>query len=78
MAKDLENKIVREIGTLSTSNSGWDKMLTLNSWNGAEPKYDLRAWNIDRDRCGKGVTMTKEELIALYKILHTELGEVED
>lgn len=60
MAKDLENKIVREIGILSTSSSGWDKVLTLNSWNGAELKYDLRAWNIDRDRCGKGVTNYKQ------------------
>lgn len=75
MAKDLENKIIREVGILSTSNGGWDKMLTLNSWNGAEPKYDIRAWNADRDRCSKGITLTRDELIALYELLKEELED---
>ena len=50
---------------LSTSKSGWTKELTLISWNGGEPKYDIRTWSPDHSTMGKGVTLDKEEMNAL-------------
>ena len=39
------------------------------SWNGAEPKYDLRDWAPNHEKMGKGVTLNEEEVKTLYKIL---------
>jgi hypothetical protein len=65
-------KIVKEIGVLSTSAKGWRKELNLISWNGRAAKYDLRDWAPEREKMGKGVTLSEEELIVLKGLL----GEV--
>ena len=41
----------------------------LISWNDHEPKYDIRDWSPDGSKMGKGISMTKEDLIALKGIL---------
>ena len=41
-----------------------------------EPKYDLREWNPDHSRMGKGITLTDEEVETLKAILNGE--EIED
>ena len=68
---DIKYEIVRSIGVLSTSASGWAKELNLISWNDREPKFDLRDWSADHQKMGKGVTLTKEELIALRELLNS-------
>ena len=40
--KEFDFTIVDELGVLSTSPKGWTKELNLISWNGREPKYDIR------------------------------------
>ena len=66
---DIKYEIVKKIGVLSKSASGWEKQLNLVSWNDRDPKYDLREWAPDGEKMGKGVTLTKEELKALLHIL---------
>lgn len=61
--------IVKNIGALSESSKGWKKELNLISWNGKEPKFDIREWSPDGSKMGKGVTLSKEEIIALKNIL---------
>ena len=68
---EIKYEIIRKIGVLSTSASGWTKELNLVSWNDREPKYDLRDWSADRQRRGKGVTLSKVELLALKELLNT-------
>ncbi|GAA3328008.1 YdbC family protein [Ectobacillus funiculus] len=46
------------------------KEFTLISWNGREPKYDIRDWSEDHGKMGKGVTLSKSELIQLKKLLN--------
>lgn len=64
-------KVLEEIGTLSTNAKGWKLKLRYISWNGKEPKYDLRSWLEDEtgEKCSKGITLTGEELEALYEVL---------
>lgn len=64
-------KVLEECGTLSTNAKGWSLKLRYISWNGKDPKYDLRSWCEDEngERCGKGTTLTGEELEALLNIL---------
>ena len=69
MAADFKYDIVEEIGVLSENAKGWRKELNLISWNGAAPKYDIREWAPDHEKMGKGVTLTKEELSALKKLI---------
>ncbi len=40
------------------------------SWNDREPKYDIREWSPDRERRGKGVILSTEELLALKELLN--------
>ena len=68
---DLKYEIIKMIGTLSKSNSGWAKELNLISWNDRDAKYDLRDWSADGTKMGKGVTLSKEELIALKELLNS-------
>ena len=58
---DISFAIKKHIKVLSENKSGWKKELCLVSWNGAEPKYDIREWAKDYDKCGKGVTLTDDE-----------------
>ncbi|RKQ33889.1 YdbC family protein [Oceanobacillus halophilus] len=62
---ELKYDIIQTIAVLSESPKGWTKELNLISWNGRDPKYDLRDWAPDKMKMGKGVTLTKEELLKL-------------
>lgn len=66
---ELNYEIKQTIACLSEEKSGWTKELNLISWNGNEPKYDIRSWSEDHQKMGKGITLTKEELITLKEIL---------
>lgn len=66
---EISFEIIETLGVLSTSTKGWTKELNLISWNGREPKYDLREWSPEHDKMGKGVTLSKEELDELKGIL---------
>jgi hypothetical protein len=70
MAK-INYEIVKEVGVLSTSAKGWTKELNLISWNGRAAKYDLRDWAPEREKMGKGVTLSKEDLLVLKGLLNT-------
>jgi hypothetical protein len=71
---EIKYEIVKQIGVLSKTEKGWAKELNLISWNDREPKYDIREWSPDREKMGKGVTLSKEELLALKELLdNTEL-----
>jgi hypothetical protein len=73
---EITFEITKHIGVLSTSARGWTKELNMVSWNGRDPKYDLREWNQDHTRMGKGITLTEEDIDVLRKLLNGE--EIED
>ena len=66
---EISFEIIETLGVLSTSTKGWTKELNMISWNGREPKYDIREWSSEHDKMGKGVTLSKDELDALKGIL---------
>ena len=67
---EFKYEIIKNIGVLSMTNSGWAKEFNLISWNERDPKYDIREWSPDRQKMGKGVTLSKEELRALKELLN--------
>ena len=64
---ELKYEITEKVGVLSENAKGWTKELNKISWNGGTPKYDIREWNEEHTRCGKGVTLGLEELQKLVK-----------
>lgn len=67
---DITYEIVMQLGVLSQSRSGWSKEVNLISWNNYPPKYDIRDWSADHSQMGKGVTLSREELLALRDLLN--------
>jgi hypothetical protein len=66
---DITFEIKEPLGVLSESAKGWKKELNLVSWNGREPKYDIREWDPVHEKMGKGLTFSKEELEKLRDLL---------
>lgn len=66
---ELKYEIVKNLGVISESEKGWKKELNLISWNDRAPKYDIRDWNENHDRMGKGVTLTEEEVMKLKELI---------
>jgi hypothetical protein len=67
---DIKFEITQKIGILSETPSGWSKQLNLVSWNDRGSKYDLREWSPDGEKMGKGVTLSKDELLVLRELLN--------
>lgn len=66
---DVNFKILDTLIEFPPEDGGWRKELNLVSWYGKTAKYDLRSWNEDHSRNGKGLTLTKEELLLLKEKL---------
>lgn len=67
--KTLSFEVVEELATLSESGN-WKKQLNIVQWGDNIAKYDIRSWNKDYTKSGKGITLTLQELIALKKALN--------
>lgn len=66
---EIKYEVVEHFGVLSESAKGWKKELNHISWNGAAPKYDIREWAPNREKMGKGVTLTNDEIEVLKQLL---------
>lgn len=62
-------KIYKHIGKISQSDNGWVKELNFISWDDREPVYDIRTWNIEHTKYGKGVTITAGQMAVLKTYL---------
>jgi len=67
--KEVTFKIVEQIGVIAAENNGWRRELNRVSWNGAAPKWDIRSWDKDHEKCSKGITLSNEEAAALKNLL---------
>ena len=67
---EIKYEITETVGVLSENPKGWSKELNLVSWNGREPKYDIRDWAPNHEKMGKGLTFSQEELVKLRDVLN--------
>ncbi len=75
---EIRFDITREIGVLSEGSRGWRKEINLVSWNDRKPKIDIRDWDEERVKMGKGITLNKEELLKLKELLDSiDLDDLE-
>lgn len=75
---ELKFEIINELGAISEGSKGWRKELNRISWNGGEPKYDIRDWAPNHERMGKGVTLTEYELRQLKELIDAEIAFLEE
>lgn len=66
---EIKCDILETLIEFPADGTSWHKELNFVSWNGKTAKYDLRSWNEDRSKMGKGITLTKEELATLKERL---------
>ena len=70
-------EIINTLAVLYKSEKGYTKEVNIISWNGAEPKLDIRAWKPDHNRCMKGLTLTEQEGRELMKALVNLYQEID-
>ena len=52
-----------------TSAKGWTMEINKVSYNGKPARWDIRSWNGDHSRMGKGVSLSEQEIKNLYTFL---------
>ena len=67
-------ELIKKIALISGSETGFRKELNIVSWNGKEPKYDLRNWSPE-GKALRGVTLTEDEAKELQKVLDDMFSE---
>ena len=69
MADEVIHEVVQKIGVLSVSPTNWTKELRIVSWNGRNPRYDLREWAPGDRTLSRGITLSLAELQALRELI---------
>ena len=72
---EIKFEITESIGLLSESAKGWSKELNKVSWNNYPAKFDIREWDPDHQKMGKGITLNLEEIKKLKELINSlDLG----
>ncbi len=66
---EIKYEIIERIAILSEKHN-WTKELNKVSWNNRTAKYDLRDWNHNEGKLGKGITLNDEEVQNLKEVLN--------
>lgn len=72
---DFSFEVIKDFGAFGEGK--WQKHLTLLSFNGKPPKYDIRPWNDDMSKMGKGVSLDLEDLMDLQEMFSVILDSEE-
>ena len=71
---DFKFEVINELGVVSEGSKGWKKEFNRVSWNGGEPKYDIRDWDEKHEKKGKGITLSEQELRKLKELIDAEIS----
>ncbi|WP_037363666.1 YdbC family protein [Selenomonas ruminantium] len=71
---DVKFEMANELGVISEKEKGWRLEFNRVIWNGRDPKYDIRAWGPNREKMGKGITLTEDELRKLKELIDKEIA----
>ena len=68
--EEIECRIIESYGIFSQGKKSWNKEVNLVSWNKRPAKLDIRNWQRNHAKCGKGIAITGEEAEELVKLLN--------
>lgn len=84
MPTEFKYEIEQQFGTISSSETStgtrYSKEVNLVAYGDSEPKYDIRNWVVNADgtkRMGKGITLTRDEMNELKKVLDDMSDELQ-
>ena len=66
---DLKYEIKRNVGVLGEGTKGWKKEVNIIKWNDKRPKVDIRDWAENHEKMSRGITLSREEVMELKKLL---------
>ena len=69
MSNEISYEITKSIGVIKSYPTGWSKEINMVSWNGGQPKVDIRDWDETHERMSKGITLTKEEFRDMIQVV---------
>lgn len=76
MDTSVKYEVIKHIGIISEKNN-YTKEVNIISWNGRQPVCDIRGFRVGSDGTKyplKGISMSREDLVALKELLsHVEL-----
>lgn len=67
-------EIIKHIGVIKEQSDGWTREVNIVSWNGGEPKIDIRSWTDHHKRMSRGITLSIDEMDRLVD-LYTKTKE---
>lgn len=62
-------RVIKQIGTISSGEGGWQKELNIVSVNNGPFMYDLREWSLDHSSFRDGLSFDNEEAKVLFAVL---------
>lgn len=68
----MDFKILVDFGAFGEGK--WQKHLTYIQWGNNKPKFDIRPWNEDMTKMGKGITLDDAEAFDLINMLEDALA----
>lgn len=71
---DFQFEITKHIADLSKKKD-WTMELNVVRWGENAPKFDVRSWSSDHKKMGKGITLTKDEALALAVAINKALSD---
>ena len=63
--------VKKTLGIIGEGSGGWKKEVNIVSWNERAPKIDIRPWDGEHKKMGKGITLSKDEVLKLKEILNS-------
>ena len=69
---EFKFEVEKELGVIQEDRNSKGMRLELNlvSFNDRKPKYDIRPWDVKHEMMGKGVSLSKAEVVKLKEILN--------
>ena len=74
--REITYEIRENIGVIKRFNTGWTKELNIIAWNGGNPKYDTREWDMEHKHMTRGITLYPDEMQAICRLLEGRDFEV--
>ncbi len=62
-------EIMEHIGALKAFPNGWTKELNVVKWNDADPKFDIRDWDMEHKHMTRGVTLRQDEMAKVIELM---------
>lgn len=75
---ELSFEIVEHLADLQEGSRGWMTELNIVKWGTNAPKFDIRSWNEDHTKCGKGITLSMDAVDALSRFFDSEWDDAQE